>query len=131
SPWPRIEITESLSTPAGISTVMVTVFFTRPEPLQTSQGSSTTFPVPLQSGHGPTLANWPKGVLWTFFTSPVPWQEGQDLGDVPFLAPVALHSVHSTTLLIFSCFFVPKAASSKVMEMVFWRSLPFNGPVRL
>ena len=48
SPCPFMEITESLSTPAGISTAIVTVFLTVPEPLQVLHGFSITSPLPPQ-----------------------------------------------------------------------------------
>ena len=73
-PWPCRVITWSLSMPAGMFTVILTVLRTWPLPPQVGHGFSIILPVPPQCVHVRLVCIWPNMVFCTTVSMPLPPQ---------------------------------------------------------
>ena len=118
----------SVSTPAGMSTLILTVLRFTPVPPQSVHGVSIICPVPPHLGHAVTFWNLPKGVLLTWDICPLPPHWSQVFLLVPGLHPLPPQVLHLTFFEISICLLHPKSASVKSIVTVFCRSLPFCGP---
>ena len=117
------------SIPAGIFTLILACFLTVPFPLQLSQGSFITSPVPWQFVHVLVVCIWPSIVFWTCLTVPVPLHTEHFDTVVPGFAPVPLHIEHVSGLVTSISFSTPKNASSNVISIFKFKSAPLRGPL--
>ncbi len=102
------------STPAGILTFMVSRLRISPEPEQFLQGFDMIFPSPLHCWHVERVIVWPRKLLVTLCTSPVPLHAGQVFMSELFLAPLPEHSARGTLFSMLISFSTPLAISSRV-----------------
>src|SRR5882672_11080611 len=86
-------------TPAGISMVTVSSPYTRPSPLHTGHLAVTVEPSPLQVGQVVTVCIWPRKVLVTLRTWPLPPQVEQVCTLLLSLAPLPLQVLQPTYFL--------------------------------
>src|ERR1700722_6355517 len=99
-------------TPAGISVVTVSSPYTLPSPLQTGHLAVTMEPSPLQVGQVVTVCIWPRKVLLTLRTWPLPPQVVQVWTLLRSLAPLPLQVVQETYFLTLMFLVTPLAISS-------------------
>lgn len=90
--------------------------------------SIITFPSPLHVGQVFVVCICPSIVDTTCFILPVPLQALQVSIVVPGFAFVPWQVEHSSSLDIEISFSTPKYDSSKVMFILYFKSLPFLGP---
>ena len=99
-------------TPAGILSVTISSPYTRPSPLQLPHFAVMVVPSPLQVGQVVTVCIWPRKVLVTLFTCPLPPQVPQVCTLLLSFAPLPLQVVQTTCFFTFTFLVVPLAISS-------------------
>src|SRR5690606_25039407 len=83
-------------TPAGISILIVSSPYTLPSPLQAVHFAFICVPSPLQVGQVVTVCIWPRKVLVTLRTWPLPPQVPHDCTDAVSFAPLPLQVLQYT-----------------------------------
>ena len=129
SPSPLNTIVWFSSIPAGIFTDIRTCLFTFPFPLQSTQGSGITSPVPWQFVQVLTVCIWPSIVVCICLIWPVPPQTVHFVFFVPGFAPSPWQVEQVSFLVILTYLSVPKNASSKLISKSYLKSAPFLGPL--
>ena len=111
-------------TPAGILMLMVSSPRVTPSPLQVPHFAVIVVPSPLQVGQVLVVCIWPKMVLVTLLTAPLPPQVLQVEKEFLSFAPDPSQVLQRICLLTLIFFSIPLAISSKVSFTLIRRLVP-------
>src|SRR5690606_21015631 len=113
-PFPLMESCIPSLTPAGMLMLMVSSPRTKPSPWQAGHLAEISIPSPLQVGQVLVVCIWPRMVLVTLLTVPVPPHVRQLWKDDLSFAPLPSQVLQTTCLLTLIFFSDPLAISCRV-----------------